>query len=113
MDFERWAPKARAAGRYRDVLPYFKRAERREEGGNRYRGDAGKLQTRYGRLTNPLHAAWLAAGSQAGYPHTDDVNGFQQEGFGRMDMTVGGGQALQRRQRLPAARRCAGRISRC
>ena len=73
---------------YRDVLPYFRRAENRQEGGNEYRGGQGKLQTRYGSLSNPLHAAWLAAAREAGYPHTDDVNGFQQEGFGRMDMTV-------------------------
>ena len=45
-----------------------------------------------GLLTNPLHEAWLAAGREAGYPLTDDMNGFQQEGFGRMDMTVGGGR---------------------
>jgi choline dehydrogenase len=73
-------------------LPYFRRAETRQEGGDQYRGDQGKLQTRYGTLSNPLHAAWLAAGREAGYPHTADVNGFQQEGFGRMDMTVGGGR---------------------
>jgi choline dehydrogenase len=90
-DFERWAQEGAAGWSYRDVLPYFKRAERRAEGGDRYRGDAGKLRTSYGTLANPLHAAWLAAGKQAGYPRTQDVNGFQQEGFGRMDMTVGDG----------------------
>ncbi len=92
MDFERWASEGARGWSYRDVLPYFKRAERREEGGDQYRGAAGKLNTSYGRLTNPLHAAWLAAGSEAGYPQTRDVNGFQQEGFGRMDMTVGEGR---------------------
>ena len=92
MDFERWAQEGAAGWSYRDVLPYFKRAERRAEGGDRYRGDAGKLSTRYGTLANPLHAAWLAAGEQAGYPRTQDVNGYQQEGFGRMDMTVGDGR---------------------
>jgi len=74
------------------VLPYFIRAEAREEGGNEYRGAAGKLQTCYGTLRNPLHAAWLEAAREAGYPPTPDVNGFQQEGFGRMDMTVGHGR---------------------
>jgi len=39
-----------------------------------------------------LHAAWLAAAGEAGYPRTSDINGFQQEGFGRMDMTVGNGR---------------------
>jgi choline dehydrogenase len=91
-DFERWAAEGATGWSYRDVLPYFRRAEKREEGGNRYRGGAGPLQTRYGTLSNPLHAAWLGAAAQAGYPHTEDVNGFQQEGFGRMDMTVGEGR---------------------
>jgi choline dehydrogenase len=92
QDFERWAQEGAAGWSYADVLPYFKRAEEREEGGNEYRGGAGKLKTRYGRVTNPLHAAWLAAAGEAGYPPSADVNGFQQEGFGRMDMTVGGGR---------------------
>ena len=51
-----------------------------------------QLATRRGLLTNPLHAAWLEAGRQAGYPLTEDMNGYQQEGFGRMDMTVGAGR---------------------
>ena len=92
QDFERWAEEGAAGWAYRDVLPYFKRAEKRAEGGDRYRGDSGKLMTSYGTLSNPLHAAWLAAGEQAGYPRTADINGFQQEGFGRMDMTVGEGR---------------------
>jgi choline dehydrogenase len=91
QDFERWAAEGAAAWSYRDVLPYFKRAEKREEGGDDYRGSSGKLQTSYGRVTNPLHAAWLTAAREAGYPQSADVNGFQQEGFGRMDMTVAGG----------------------
>jgi choline dehydrogenase len=92
MDFERWQAEGAQGWSYADVLPYFRRAETRAEGGNAYRGDAGPLQTRYGTLENPLHAAWLAAAREAGYPATDDVNGFQQEGFGRMDMTVGAGR---------------------
>ena len=87
-DFERWAAEGAAGWAYRDVLPYFKRAEKRAEGGNEYRGGGGKLHTTYGRMDNPLHAAWLSAAREAGYPWSADVNGFQQEGFGRMDMTV-------------------------
>jgi len=92
QDFEGWKRQGAAGWGYADVLPYFRRAERREEGGDRYRGDRGPLHTRYGSLRNPLHAAWLEAAVQAGYPSTADVNGYQQEGFGRMDMTVGGGR---------------------
>jgi choline dehydrogenase len=92
QDFEAWNAQGAAGWAYRDVLPYFRRTEKRQEGGNEYRGGSGKIGTRYGTLKNPLHAAWLSAGTQAGYPSTPDVNGFQQEGFGRMDMTVADGR---------------------
>jgi choline dehydrogenase len=92
LDFERWEAQGATGWGYHDVLPYFRRAERRAEGSDDYRGGDGPLDTRRGLLTNPLHAAWLEAGRQAGYPLTTDMNGFQQEGFGYMDMTVGGGR---------------------
>ena len=92
LDFERWRDEGAQGWGYADVLPYFKRAEDRAEGGDAWRGEGGPLKTRYGTLKNPLHAAWLAAAEAAGYPHTDDINGRRQEGFGRMDMTVGEGR---------------------
>ena len=88
QDFQRWESEGAAGWNYAAVLPYFRRAEKRASGGDDYRGDEGPLQTRYGSLENPLHAVWLEAGRQAGYASTDDVNGYQQEGFGRLDMTV-------------------------
>ena len=92
LDFDRWEAEGATGWGYQDVLPYFRRAERRAEGGDDYRGGDGPLETRHGLLTNPLHASWLEAGRQAGYALTADVNGFQQEGFGHLDMTVGGGR---------------------
>jgi choline dehydrogenase len=91
-DFDRWQEEGASGWSYAQVLPYFRRAETRFDGGDAYRGDSGPLHTRYGLLTNPLHDAWLQAGQQAGYPYTADVNGRQQEGMGRFDMTVGGGR---------------------
>jgi len=92
LDFERWKEDEGATGwGYADVLPYFKRAEGRAEGGNEYRGGDGPLSTSYGPLDNPLHHAWLDAAQQAGYSLTEDYNGYAQEGFGRMDMTVRNG----------------------
>jgi choline dehydrogenase len=87
-DFDRWEAEGATGWNYAAVLPYFRRAERHAGGGDEYRGDSGPLHTRYGTLSNPLHTAWLEAGKQAGYPYTADVNGRQQEGFGRLDMTV-------------------------
>ncbi|MBT6589322.1 MAG: choline dehydrogenase, partial [Rhodospirillaceae bacterium] len=77
---------------YRDCLPYFQRAETCDYGADAYRGGEGPVHTCNGNgMTNPLYQAFIDAGGQAGYPLTDDYNGYQQEGFGRMDMTVRGG----------------------
>jgi choline dehydrogenase len=88
LDFERWEEEGAAGWGYRHVLPYFQRAESRQEGGDAWRGGSGPLSTRYGRVQNPLYKAFVEAAKQAGYPATNDINGEQQEGFGRMDMTV-------------------------
>jgi choline dehydrogenase len=92
LDFERWEAEGAAGWGYRHVLPYFRKAENRAEGGDAYRGGDGPLHTSYGPLKNPLYRCFIDAAQQAGYPVTDDVNGYQQEGFGRMDMTAHRGQ---------------------
>jgi choline dehydrogenase len=88
LDFQRWEDEGAVGWGFAQVLPYFRRAEKRADGGDVYRGGEGPLCTSYGTLSNPLHHAFLEAARQAGYPITSDVNGFQQEGFGRVDMTV-------------------------
>jgi choline dehydrogenase len=91
-DFDRWQEEGAHGWSYRDVLPYFRRAEKRSAGGDDYRGGSGKLCTTNGTMQNPLNPVWIEAGRQAGYPVSADMNGFQQEGFGRMDMTVRDGR---------------------
>jgi choline dehydrogenase len=88
LDFDGWEEQGASGWGYRHVLPYFKRAETREEGGDAYRGSDGPLGTRYGTLENPLYRVFVEAATEAGYAETSDVNGYRQEGFGRMDMTV-------------------------
>ena len=88
LDFEAWEEAGAEGWAYKDVLPYFRKAETRAEGGDAYRGDSGPLNTSYGLLSNPLYRAFIEAGAAAGYGATEDVNGFKQEGFGRLDMTV-------------------------
>ncbi|HEY3786999.1 MAG TPA: choline dehydrogenase [Steroidobacteraceae bacterium] len=107
VDFEEWEAGGARGWGYRHVLPYFRRAENRAAGGDLYRGGKGKLHTSRGTMSNPLYAAWLEAGGQAGYPLTADMNGFQQEGFGAMDMTVGEGRrcSAARAYLRPAMRR--------
>lgn len=92
LDFDNWQEMGATGWSYADVLPYFRKAETRADGGDDYRGDSGPLHTSNGTLRNPLYRAFIEAGVQAGYPATSDMNGYQQEGFGRMDMTVHRGQ---------------------
>jgi choline dehydrogenase len=92
LDYEGWREAGAAGWGWPDVLPYFRRAETRRDGADAYRGGDGPLSTQYGTLANPLYQAWIEAGRQAGYAVTEDVNGFRQEGFGRMDMTVRDGE---------------------
>jgi choline dehydrogenase len=92
LDFEEWQALGAAGWGYADVLPYFRRADAHADGDTHYRDTAGPLHTQYGTLKNPLHAAWLEASRQAGYPATDDYNAFQQEGFSRMAMSVHNGR---------------------
>ncbi|SUC35193.1 Choline dehydrogenase [Providencia rustigianii] len=90
MDFDEWA---KAPGledwHYRHCLPYFRKAETRDIGGNAYHGDQGPVSVTTPKpKNNVLFHAMVEAGVQAGYPRTDDLNGYQQEGFGPMDRTV-------------------------
>ncbi|MEQ5315581.1 choline dehydrogenase [Providencia vermicola] len=90
MDFDGWA---QAPGledwRYLDCLPYFRKAESRDIGPNDYHGGDGPVSVATPKTgNNVLFKAMVEAGVQAGYPRTDDLNGYQQEGFGPMDRTV-------------------------
>jgi len=90
MDLEQWASfKGLEDWSYADCLPYYKKAETRDIGGNDYHGDSGPVSVATPKQgNNELFHAMVEAGVQAGYPRTDDLNGYQQEGFGPMDRTV-------------------------
>ncbi len=89
-DFDEWEERGAEDWGYRHCLPYFRRAETWRGGADEYRGDDGPLATCNGNdmRLNPLYRAFIEAGVQAGYLETEDCNGFQQEGFGPMHMTV-------------------------
>ncbi|MGA8756477.1 MAG: choline dehydrogenase, partial [Stellaceae bacterium] len=88
LDFDGWEKQGAEGWSYRHVLPYFRRADAHEDGDPQYHGSDGPLYNRHGRLDNPLQHAWLEAARQAGYPETRDLNGYQQEGFGHLAMSV-------------------------
>ncbi len=99
LDYERWAADpGMETWDYAHCLPYFKRMETCLAGADAWRGGSGPLVLERGPATNPLFGAFFEAVQQAGYPLTDDVNGYRQEGFARFDRNV------HRGRRLSAAR---------
>jgi choline dehydrogenase len=90
LDYDGWAErKGLENWSYFDCLPYFKKAETRDIGGNDYHGDSGPTSvTTPKNGNNILYQAFIEAGVQAGYRRTEDLNGFSQEGFGPMDRST-------------------------
>src|SRR5699024_2099286 len=90
LDYDNWATfEGLENWSYLDCLPYFKKAETRDIGPNDYHGGDGPVSVTTSKEDhNPLFRAFIEAGKQAGYSETDDLNGYQQEGFGPMDRTV-------------------------
>jgi choline dehydrogenase len=81
-DYDRWARLGNPGWSYREVLPYFRKAENYEPGANDFHGAGGPLNVAPLRDPNPLSHAFLEACAQAGFAPTDDFNGAQQEGSG-------------------------------
>ena len=95
MDYEKWAADPGMEDwDYAHCLPYFKKAENRLKGPDAYHGTDGPLVLETGPCKNPLFSAFLNAAEQAGYPLTDDINGYQQEGFGAFDRNIQDGRRL-------------------
>jgi choline dehydrogenase len=93
MDYERWAADpGMSTWDYAHCLPYFKRMENCLAGGDEWRGDDGPLHLERGPAANPLFQAFFDAVQQAGHPLTQDVNGYQQEGFARFDRNIKNGR---------------------
>lgn len=88
LDYDSWAQMGLTGWSYSEILPYFRKAETRDLGPDDYHGGDGPLHVSRGHTPQPLFKAWVEAGRQAGYPVTADLNGYQQEGLGPMDMTT-------------------------
>ena len=100
MDYQRWSKDpGMESWDYAHCLPYFKKMENcLADPNSPFRGESGPLQLERGPIKNPLFKSFFEATVEAGYPRTDDVNGFRQEGFAAFDRN------LRRGRRLSAAR---------
>ncbi len=91
-DYDQWRQMGLVGWGFRDVLPYFKRSEHNERGGDAFRGQGGPLWVSLAPVGNPLYKAFIHAGREAGYPVTKDFNGAQQEGMGLYHLTIKDGE---------------------
>ncbi len=87
-DYDRWAENGLPQWSYAHALPYFKREESWQGPPSAYRGSDGPVTTQFCRYEDSLLGAYIEAGQSAGYGWTDDYNGAEQEGFGRLQMTI-------------------------
>lgn len=97
LDYERWAADpGMETWSYAHCLPYFKRMETclAAAADDPWRGHAGPLVLERGPATSPLFEAFFEATVEAGYPRTDDVNGYRQEGFAPFDRNIHKGRRL-------------------
>ena len=92
LDYEGWKKSGCEGWGFADVLPYFKRMECYKGGEDEFRGGSGPLKVHRPVPKDPLSIAFIKAGIEAGYPATDDISGYCQEGYGVFDSTINNGE---------------------
>ena len=99
MDFDTWAQRGNRGWGYADVLPYFRRSERRiGPGDDRYRGRDGEFVIEDLAWRDPLCEAFIAGAESIGIPRNPDYNGERQEGVGYFQ------RSIHRNRRMSTAR---------
>lgn len=92
MDFDTWAQMGNRGWGYADVLPYFKRLEKRVgEGEALYRGREGNLTVTTMEWRDPLCEAFMEGAVSLGIPRNPDYNGKTQEGVSYCQRTINNG----------------------
>ncbi|MBU0554718.1 MAG: GMC family oxidoreductase N-terminal domain-containing protein [Alphaproteobacteria bacterium] len=87
-DFDRWAQMGCKGWSYADVLPYFRKMERSWRGASDLHGDDGPLSVTPNATKWLLHDELMAAARNAGFPITDDIHDGDEEGVGRIELTI-------------------------
>ncbi len=90
-DYDRWVRQGATGWSFPEVLPYFLRSERNENGASQYHSDKGPLGVANLRVTHPFNRLFIDACVAAGIPRNGDFNGAVQEGVGYYQATQWGG----------------------
>jgi choline dehydrogenase-like flavoprotein len=92
FDYDQWAELGATGWSYADVLPYFKRSEGNERGGDDFHGAGGPLNVMDQRWPNVTSRRFVESAAALQLPRTPDFNGAQQEGFGLYQVTQKAGE---------------------
>jgi choline dehydrogenase-like flavoprotein len=91
-DYDNWDRLGAKGWAYKDVLPYFKRAENNVRGGNNWHGGEGPLHVSDQKWPNQGSLDWVEAAASLQIPRNDDFNGEKFEGVGLYQVTQRGGE---------------------
>ena len=91
-DYDHWRQLGNAGWSFKDVLPYFRRAEDQERGADDLHGVGGHLKVSDVCEPHPLCEAFIEAAKECGFPRNDDFNGPTQEGAGYFQLTTRNGR---------------------
>ncbi len=91
-DYDNWARLGATGWAYDDVLPYFKRAENNERGGDAWHGVGGPLNVMDQKWPNQGSLEFVEAAASLQLPRNPDFNGAQLEGVGLYQATQKGGE---------------------
>jgi len=86
-DYDTWGQMGCRGWSYADILPYFKRSENREQGGDDYHGIGGPLNVTLPTDTYATLDKVIDSADELGYPTNIDYNGANQEGFAYFQVT--------------------------
>jgi choline dehydrogenase len=92
FDYDLWHRMGNSGWSFREVLPYFRKAENFERGATEYHGAGGPLNVADLRYVTPLSRAFVAAGIELGLDPNADFCGSTQEGIGFHLTTQKGGK---------------------
>ena len=92
FDYDQWAALGCTGWSHADVLPYFKRSEGNERGGDAWHGSEGPLNVMDQRWPNPGSRAFVASAGALQLPINGDFNGAVQDGFGLYQVTQKAGE---------------------
>ena len=88
-DYDNWAQMGNTGWSYGDVLPYFKRSERRiGPGDDAVRGRDGEMPITDLDLIHPVCEAFIKGAAQMGIPRNPDYNSGDQAGTGYFQRTM-------------------------